>query len=158
MGCTFVQRPSGLRSACNPKFSSSDEFCWGIMEDDSPIFSRRICCASRYPLPISGKQDSTTQSIVYWNTLQARYIISLLILSNVRVSAFLAEIHVMASNKRSNAWNYFEQTAAVVRCRLCRVELVYGNSTGAMNHHLKAKHFTLLTSIGPWPLTISAVL
>jgi len=47
----------------------------------------------------------------------------------------------MAQNKRSDVWNFFEQKSAnVVSCKLCNVQLVYGNSTGAMNNHLKAKH------------------
>ena len=47
----------------------------------------------------------------------------------------------MAQNKRSDVWNFFEQKSAnVVVCKLCSAQLVYGNSTGAMNNHVKAKH------------------
>jgi len=43
-------------------------------------------------------------------------------------------------NKRSNVWNYFAQKGACVICKLCKAELVYGNSMGSMNNHLKLKH------------------
>jgi len=47
----------------------------------------------------------------------------------------------MAQNTRSAVRNFFEQKSAnVVVCKLCNVQLVYGNSTSAMNNHLKAKH------------------
>jgi len=47
----------------------------------------------------------------------------------------------MAQSKRSAVWNFFEQKSTnVVVCKLCNVQLEYGNSTSAMNNHLKAEH------------------
>lgn len=47
----------------------------------------------------------------------------------------------MERNKRSNVWNYFDKLSdAKVVCKLCDVRLVYRNSTGAMNNHLKLRH------------------
>jgi len=49
--------------------------------------------------------------------------------------------------RKSAVWSHFEQISEnEVKCKLCDTELVYSNSTGAMQNHLKSKHPTVTAS------------